>query len=231
METLDQKVEASALSPEVSRVARSRERHVSGPRGDWSVIAREIYTWANLVTGIRIAAAFVLFAIGWQTGLLRWSLYALLVYWIGDLLDGWLARVLRQETLLGAQLDILADRILVILFYANYAASRPAKALAALAFLFEFAVLDTYLSNQFTRWPILSPNYFYVVDRQTWLWLWSKPAKAFNCGLVTLLLIGLPWQWPALAVTLVLIGIRLRFAHRMLLLSGRLPAPPPAPES
>lgn len=222
-------MDLSAFSPEIPRFAQSREWHVTGLRADASVIGRELYTWANLVTALRVIAGFALFAIGWQTGLLRYSLYALLVYWIGDLLDGWLARSLRQETLLGAQLDILADRILVILFYAAYAHSRPDKALAAVAFLFEFAVLDTYLSNQFMRWPILSPNYFYVVDSQTWRWLWSKPAKAFNCGLVTLLLIGLPWQWPALAVTLVLIGIRVRFAQRMLLLTGRLPSPPPVP--
>ena len=49
-------------------------------------------------------------------------------------------------------------------------------------------------------------------------------------AVVALLLIGLPWQWPALVATIVLIGIRLRFAHRMLLLTGRLPAPPPVPE-
>jgi CDP-diacylglycerol---glycerol-3-phosphate 3-phosphatidyltransferase len=230
MEHLHQQIELRAFNPEVSGLARRRAWHVSGLRADAAAVAHEIYTWANLVTGIRIVAALVLFAVGWQTGLLRWSLWALLVYWVGDLLDGWLARTLRQETLLGAQLDILADRVLVILFYASYIVHRPNKALAGLLFLFEFAVLDTYLSNQFMRWPILSPNYFYVVDRETWQWLWSKPAKAFNCGLVTLLLIGLPWQWPALAVTLVLIAIRLRFAHRMLLLTGRLPAPPPAPE-
>jgi CDP-diacylglycerol---glycerol-3-phosphate 3-phosphatidyltransferase len=230
MENLERQIEFPALRPEIQRLGRSRDWHVSGLRADAASVGRELYTWANLVTGIRIAAACVLFAVGWQTGLLRWSLWALLVYWVGDLLDGWLARVLRQETLLGAQLDIMADRLLVILFYASYIVYRPDKAIAGLLFLFEFAVLDTYLSNQFLRWPILSPNYFYVVDRETWRWLWSKPAKAFNCGLVTLLLIGLPWQWPALAVTLVLIGIRLRFAHRMLFLTGRLPAPPPAPE-
>ena len=221
----------SAFSPEIPKAARSREWHVSGLRADDRAVARELYTWANLVTAIRVVAGFALFAICWQTGLLRFGLFGLLVYWIGDLLDGWLARTLRQETLLGAQLDILADRILVVVFYAVYAADQPAKALAALVFLFEFAILDTYLSNQFMRWPILSPNYFYVIDRETWLWLWSKPAKAFNCGLVTLLLIGLPWQWPALAVTLVLTVIRLRFAHRMLLLTARLPAPPPVPEN
>jgi CDP-diacylglycerol---glycerol-3-phosphate 3-phosphatidyltransferase len=162
----------------------------------------------------------VLFGIGWQTGKLRWALFALLVYWIGDLLDGWLARKFNQETVFGAQLDILADRLQVILFYAAYLTSQPGKALAGILFLFEFAILDTYLSNQFMRWPVLSPNYFYEVDRLTWKWLWSKPAKAFNCGLVTLLLIGLPWQWPALVVTLILIGIRVRLAHRMLVLTA-----------
>jgi CDP-diacylglycerol--glycerol-3-phosphate 3-phosphatidyltransferase len=221
-------MESSAASSHIPRTASSSE-DAGGPRAIQAVVAQELYTWANLVTAIRIVAALALFAIGWETGLLRWSLYALVVYWVGDLLDGWLARTLNQETLLGAQFDILADRILVILFYVSYIAHRPAKTLTALAFLLEFAVLDTYLSNQFMRWPILSPNYFYVIDRETWKWLWSKPAKAFNCGLVTLLLIGLPWQWPALVVTLVLIGIRLKFAHRMLLLTARLPAPPPVP--
>jgi CDP-diacylglycerol--glycerol-3-phosphate 3-phosphatidyltransferase len=194
-----------------------------------AAVAQEVRTWANLVTAIRLVAALVAFAVAWQTGLLRWSLIGLLVYWVGDLLDGWLARALRQETLFGAQMDILSDRISVIIFYVSYIIHRPGKMAAALLFLFEFAVLDTYLSNQFMRWPVLSPNYFYMVDRQTWQWLWSKPAKAFNCGLVTLLLIGLPWQWPALAVTLVLIAIRVRFSQRMLYLTSRLPAPPPVP--
>jgi CDP-diacylglycerol---glycerol-3-phosphate 3-phosphatidyltransferase len=193
-------------------------------------IQSETRTWANLVTAARLAGGFVLFGVGWQTGKLRWALFGLLVYWVGDLLDGWLARKFHQETLFGAQMDILADRLQVILFYAAYLTSRPEKALAGILFLFEFAILDTYLSNQFMRWPVLSPNYFYMVDRLTWKWLWSMPAKAFNCGLVTLLLIGLPWQWPALVVTLVLIGIRLRFAHRMLVMTtSRLPAAPPVP--
>ena len=71
-----------------------------------AAITRELYTWANLVTAIRLAGALGLFAVGWQDGRLRWALYGLLVYWVGDLLDGWLARALRQETLLGAQIDI-----------------------------------------------------------------------------------------------------------------------------
>ncbi len=221
-------MDSSAVREEFPRTAAALPVfHLVG--ANTGVVARELYTWANLVTLVRVLGAFVLFAIGWHTGLLRWSLYALLVYWVGDLLDGWLARTLHQETLFGAQMDILSDRISVIIFYVSYVAHRPDKMLAALLFLFEFAVLDTYLSNQFMRWPVLSPNYFYMVDRETWAWLWSKPAKAFNCGLVTLLLIGLPWQWPALIVTLVLIGIRIKYSHRMLVLTSRLPAPPPVP--
>jgi len=208
--------------PLVSSASRAQDTNAA--------LARELCTWANLVTAIRLAGALGLFAVGWQDGRLRWALYGLLVYWVGDLVDGWVARKLRQETLFGAQMDILADRLSVIIFYVSYVIHRPGKAAAALAFLFEFAVLDTYLSNQFIRWPVLSPNYFYMVDRETWKWLWSKPAKAFNCGLVTLLLIGLPWQWPALLVTLVLIGIRLRFSYRMLdLTRSRLPPAPPVP--
>jgi len=215
----------SALPPPTS-VHGSLAGAFGGTRG---AIRHEVCTWANLATLVRVLGAFALFAIGWRTGLLRWTLYGLLVYWVGDLLDGWLARALRQETLLGAQIDIVSDRISVIMFYISYIAHRPEKTLTALLFLVQFAVIDMYLSNQFVRWPVLSPNYFYMVDRETWKWLWSKPAKALNTGLVTLLLIGLPSQWPALVATLVLIGIRIKYSYRMLILTSELPAAPPVP--
>jgi CDP-diacylglycerol---glycerol-3-phosphate 3-phosphatidyltransferase len=220
-------MDSVASSPSVRGVVAPGGRDACASLSASTYVAREVRTWANLVTAVRLAAALVAFAVAWQTGLLRWGLIGLLIYWVGDLLDGWLARALRQETLFGAQMDILADRVSVIIFYVSYVVHRPGKIAAALLFLFEFAVLDTYLSNQFVRWPVLSPNYFYMVDRATWRWLWSKPAKAFNCGLVTLLLIGLPWQWPAMVATLVLIGIRVKFSHRMLQLTSRLPDAPP----
>jgi hypothetical protein len=40
-------------------------------------------------------------------------------------------------------------------FYLGYLTVHPARAPAVLLFLFEFAVLDHYLSNQFIRWPAI----------------------------------------------------------------------------
>lgn len=184
-------------------------------------LSSELLTWANLVTAIRLAgglAAFGAFYLAFWEG---WNFIGLAIYWAGDILDGWLARRLKQETLLGAQFDILADRMLICLFYLGYLTVHPVRAPAVLLFLFEFAVLDHYLSNQFLRWPIISPNYFYLVDRQTWMWLWSTPAKALNTGLVTVLLIALPSQWPAILATIALISLRLWCVRRTLLLAAR----------
>ena len=184
-------------------------------------LSSELLTWANLVTAARLVAglsAFGAFYLGSWEG---WLFIGLAIYWAGDILDGWLARRLRQETLFGAQFDILADRMLICLFYLGYLTVHPARAPAVLLFLFEFAVLDHFLSNQFIRWPILSPNYFYLVDRRTWLWLWSTPAKALNTGLVTVLLIALPCQWPAIVATIALISVRLWCVRRTLILSAR----------
>jgi CDP-diacylglycerol--glycerol-3-phosphate 3-phosphatidyltransferase len=87
--------------------------------------------------------------------------------------------------------------------------------------LFEFMILDNYLSNQFLRWPILSPNYFYVVDRPIWRLNWSPPAKFFNSGMITILLLGTGAIWPAVPVLVALYGIKLYSAVRL----HRLPLP------
>jgi hypothetical protein len=60
------------------------------------------------------------------------------------------------------------------------------------------------------------------VDRATWQWLWSRPAKALNTGLVTLLTIGVSASWPALCVVVLLIAVRLCFFVRVLVLSADL---------
>jgi len=186
----------------------------------WERIRPELATWANLVTLIRLVLGLAVFGVVLAGARERWIYLGLVIYWVGDLLDGLLARRLGQETIFGAEFDILTDRFQVCLFYLTYVSFHPEKTAVALVFLFEFVVLDHFLSNQFVRWRVRSPNYFYAVDRLTWRWLWSKPAKAFNCGLVTLLMIGLPWLWVPLAVTVALIGIRLRLAWRMLVLTA-----------
>ncbi|HUS63918.1 MAG TPA: CDP-alcohol phosphatidyltransferase family protein, partial [Kofleriaceae bacterium] len=150
----------------------------------------------------------LLFAAAARTHSQLLNFWGLAVYWVLDILDGWLARRLDQETRLGAQFDILSDRLLVAFFYFNYLHWHPGAALPVLLFLTNFMVLDHFLSNQFLRWPILSPNYFHEVDRVTHLLNWSPLGKAINSGLVTVLLAVLGWHGGAIAICAALIAVK-----------------------
>jgi CDP-diacylglycerol--glycerol-3-phosphate 3-phosphatidyltransferase len=142
-------------------------------------------TWANLVTAIRLVVGLAIFAHAAVTRSEGWNLIGLGVYWALDVVDGFLARRLDQETRIGAQMDILADRVLVAFFYLNYVVLYPELVLPISMFLFQFMAIDHYLSIQFMRWPIMSPNYFYKVDRTIWALNWSPIAKAINTAVVT----------------------------------------------
>jgi CDP-diacylglycerol--glycerol-3-phosphate 3-phosphatidyltransferase len=80
----------------------------------------------NLVTGLRLVLAlFTFFALAGaallsdrltpegQFALERWAFFAFLVAALTDFVDGWLARRLRAETIWGAILDPIADKVLV----------------------------------------------------------------------------------------------------------------------
>ncbi len=185
----------------------------------WTIEVRsiscELLTWANVVTAIRLAGGLTAFGAFWIGRQELWNFVGLGVYWLGDVLDGYLARRLRQETVFGAQFDILSDRILVCLFYLGYVSLQPAKTPAALLFLLEFAVVDHYLSNQFLRWPIKSPNYFYAVDRTIWLWNWSWPGKLLNSALVTVVIVTTRSAELSSAVCLAIITLKLWTAIRL----------------
>jgi CDP-diacylglycerol--glycerol-3-phosphate 3-phosphatidyltransferase len=185
------------------------------------LVAEDLRTWANGVTLVRTVAGLALFATAAIERSLAWNLAGLAVYCGLDVLDGFLARALNQETRFGAQLDILSDRFLMAFFYLNYLALHPEMVVAIALFLFEFMVLDHYLSNQFLRWSLLSPNYFYVVDRTIWRLNWSPPAKCFNSGAVTILLLTTNSIWPVLPVLLALYCIKLYSFVRL----HRLPPP------
>lgn len=74
-------------------------------------MSRQIFTLANQLTLLRLALIpfFVLALRGGQYG---WALGLLLVAGVSDLLDGLLARWLKQRTSLGAYLDPIADKLL-----------------------------------------------------------------------------------------------------------------------
>ena len=75
-------------------------------------------------------------------------------------------------------------------------------------YLFEFMVIDVFLSLAFMAWPIRSPNYFYVVDRRIYLWNWSRPAKAANSALFAVLLLVTGWWWLGLVIALALLALK-----------------------
>jgi CDP-diacylglycerol--glycerol-3-phosphate 3-phosphatidyltransferase len=88
-------------------------------------------------------------------------------------------------------------------------------------FMFQFAFLDHFLSNQFIRWPILSPNYFHAVDRVVWALNWTGPAKVVNGALMLCLLVGAQAVWVASAFSIVMMGVKVYSIRRL----GRLPPP------
>jgi CDP-diacylglycerol--glycerol-3-phosphate 3-phosphatidyltransferase len=183
--------------------------------------AEDPLTWANLVTLMRVAAGTAVLGVAAVTRSAAWNFAGLAIYWLLDILDGWLARRLRQETRLGAQLDILSDRLLVGFFYLNYLAWHPSAVVAVALFLIQFCLIDHYLSNQFLRWPLLSPNYFHHVDRRIWRLNWSPPAKAVNSVLGTLLLVITGWVWLSSLIAVALSAMKVYCWVRL----QRLPSP------
>jgi CDP-diacylglycerol--glycerol-3-phosphate 3-phosphatidyltransferase len=123
-------------------------------------------------------------------------------YWLGDMADGWLARRFNQETQIGAVLDIVSDRaccgVLVCVLGVIHPHMWPALAI----FLLQFMMLDCILSLSFLRWGLVSPNYFYRVDRTVWRYNWSPPAKTVNTvAVVVAVLSGLLPVALAVAIT------------------------------
>ncbi|MCK4975776.1 MAG: CDP-alcohol phosphatidyltransferase family protein [Anaerolineales bacterium] len=148
-----------------------------------------IRTLPNFITALRTIACLVIFSIAGTNQDMSLNIVGLAIYWALDCLDGYLARSLGQETIVGAQFDILSDRILVAYFYLNYLFITSGSVLIVSLFLLNFMVLDQYLSNQYLRWSIISPNYFYKIDRTVWALNWSVFGKIFNTAPVTLLLL------------------------------------------
>jgi CDP-diacylglycerol--glycerol-3-phosphate 3-phosphatidyltransferase len=148
-----------------------------------------LFTTATIITFIRTAITLALGLIGAHEHSLPLLLWALGVYWFGDSLDGWVARLMNEETRTGATLDIMSDRLSAAIFYVGFAWYDPSMVLPVGIYLAEFMVIDMFLSLAFLAWPLSSPNYFYLVDRRIWLWNWSKPGKAANSALFAVFMV------------------------------------------
>jgi CDP-diacylglycerol--glycerol-3-phosphate 3-phosphatidyltransferase len=127
------------------------------------------------------------------------------IYWLGDMLDGYLARRLKQETKLGAVLDIICDRACSAICACCILMLAPQTWPAILPFLLSFLMVDTMLSLSFLHWDLKSPNYFGSVDQRIWRLNWSPPAKALNTAGLMLALVLHQLTAGAVLVTLVLV--------------------------
>jgi CDP-diacylglycerol--glycerol-3-phosphate 3-phosphatidyltransferase len=181
---------------------------VADPDDRYGVRDERLLTGATVITGVRTVAAVVLAAIAAHQESLTLLVASLVVYWVGDMLDGLYARVRDCETRIGAVLDIMCDRLNAAAFYVGLAWLQPDLSPAIFVYLAEFMVVDCFLSIAFLAWPIRSPNYFFVVDRTMWLWNWSKPAKAVNSALFAVLLLVTGWMWVGLVIASVLLVLK-----------------------
>jgi len=184
---------------------------VSRPTREWESIA----TWANAVTLVRtsIAVPLGVYALVEASTVLLVVAYG--SYWLGDMLDGYLARRLDQETRIGATLDIISDRACSAVLVCGLAVIHPNMWPALALFLLQFMVLDCVLSLAFLRWDLVSPNYFYRVDVTVWRFNWSQPAKTVNTvAVVIAVLSGL--MPVAMVVALGQLTLKLWSTHRVL---------------
>jgi phosphatidylglycerophosphate synthase len=148
--------------------------------------AEDPWSVPNRITAARTVAAVLLGAAASTQHSLRLLAVAYAVYWLGDVLDGWVARRTGTETRQGAVLDILCDRASCGVLAVTYLSLAPAAAPAITVFLLQFMVVDCVLSLGFLRFPILSPNDFWQVDPRIYRWNWSPVAKAVNTAALVL---------------------------------------------
>lgn|GEM_PF-345420 len=151
-----------------------------------------IYSEPNVITLVRLLASMPFFVIALTTQREVYNFIGLGIHWAGDWLDGLWARKFSQETILGAEIDIIADRVEMLFFFLNFLYFNPHLYVPIVLFILDFAFVDFYLSYQFVKFDIISPNYFYKVDRRVYLLNFTRSAKSINSSLVALLLIFLP---------------------------------------
>jgi len=170
--------------------------------------AERLLTGATVITFIRTVASLALCLVAAVEEDRTLLIVGLVVYWVGDMADGGYARFFDCETRIGGVIDIMCDRINCAAFYIGLAWLEPEMVLPVSVYLFNFMVIDMFLSMAFLAWPIRSPNYFYVVDRRIYTWNWSKPAKAVNSSLFAVLLLVTGWWQVGLVIALALVVLK-----------------------
>ncbi len=188
----------------------------------------------NQITLVRTIAAMLVAIWAFHAGGWKWLVIGYVVYWAGDILDGTVARLLHQETVIGAVFDVICDRANCLLLAGAFIAAYPAVTGPLTLYLLQFTVIDTMLTLSFLLWPgVISPNYFNQVDRHIWFWNWSKVAKALNStAVIVSLVLGLTngLMWLAYTTASIAAVVKVVSSVRLLgILNGRITAVPSAP--
>lgn len=164
---------------------------------------------ASTITTLRLAACLCCFTLAALRRDATLNYIGLGMHWFGDVLDGFWARKFRQETIVGAEFDIIVDRVDIFFFYINFLIFNPALYLPIMLYLVNFMFLDFFLSYQFLKYDIISINYFHKVDKTVHKLNFSNVGKFCNSTIIAVILIFFPELWYiATAWALGLIGIK-----------------------
>jgi CDP-diacylglycerol--glycerol-3-phosphate 3-phosphatidyltransferase len=188
----------------------------------------------NRITLVRTVIAMAIATVAFRSGDLGWLVIGYAAYWFGDMIDGWVARRRGEESVAGAVFDIVSDRACSFLLAAAFMATYRETIGPLAIYLVQFGVLDTMLTLSFLLWPhIVSPNYFYRIDRPIYVWNWSKPAKAVNTAAVVVSLIvahRTGAQWLPYTIAAAACVVKVVSSYRLIaILRGRVLAAPGRP--
>lgn len=167
-----------------------------------------ILTLASGVTALRLVITLYFVMQAMESLQLEYIVYALASYWVGDVIDGMVARATGRETQLGAVFDIAADRLSVVTIYMLFALYLPALVWPIMIFLVAFVIVDTILSMSFLKYNLLSINYFYLVDERLYKLNWSMVAKATTTSTFMIVALLLQNVWLSLVVALAVLGLK-----------------------
>lgn len=185
-----------------------------------------LWTGANAVTVTRLALTTVVMLVAIAQHSPIGLAAGLLISWALDIADGQLARCRRRETVIGAQFDILADRVTAMWVVLGVVVFDDAELLTVAtvaAVWIQLSFFDQLLASQFLRFGHWSPDEFHLEDQGVWRLNWAPAAKVIGNVPLGLLVIGGRWLWLAMALAFLLILVRIfsywRIAERIELLS------------
>jgi hypothetical protein len=195
-------------------VLSRRREHRSDP--DWK---HAKWSWANGLTALRAVVAVTILGLSIHDRSRVLLVAGLVASWSGDMFDGHIARACGCETVLGAQIDGLADRLtamLVVLASIRIADGSFLAVAAGSTVWLQFGVLDHALSAQFLYFGRWSPDEMHLDDEDAWRRNWAPIAKIVSNIPVGLLAFGGFLTWGAMICAAALLALRTSSSLRLL---------------